>query len=678
MMEHQTLLPLLGILLFLTSSWFVFHYAKRKTSIFIILLSILSFGMGSAAVALLPIDLSYASTASYTSSSAAGADADSDADNGGDNVDAKGNDYSNQMTNPTYLPWQITYWTTFLLAWFVLPITRESLLCGHFTLRQRFKNGLGISMRKIRMMMLAGIVAVIAMAVHLKSFHIVTIVLPVLMALSNTYGLVLVSLLLGNGLVNIPKRFWREACPANELRRLRIMAPMYEEELFEAVMGLEDVEDKIEEVCRTAVSLRECGEGESGLENEDGNVSIGTAEKQKRATRCGGGCCCKVDEVSEFHECLEDLVRRKNDTASLCAERRTRRGGGSNNGANHRNSRRSGSNEEGGSENNGGEVNTMDMQYLVSLSRQLKRAQENVTTAQLRWDHLMDHSRLFSALMDNDGVITTGSGTNDGSSTVGSPRNDTNLLSSSSSSPKCCHKVRYALQRLWIRYLRYPTYRAMALFTATLSIFVLLSEVTLAAPINLSPFSWTLKALDNYHVKNSTTQLIFQVCALIPLLYMSLCVYTCLFQMSLLGPYCLRGNRQSAGVALVFNAQYLVRLQFPLGYNYLLMLKYDMTHCAFNNIMSDMSTIPFFGTSFSVYAPILILVVCLFTLCDVYPRILRLLGVEHEDALLLGDKEELDGKVTEGIQLMRRDAERRGAGSPEKQSLNGQRNNIIV
>ena len=60
-----------------------------------------------------------------------------------------------------------------------------------------------------------------------------------------------------------------------------------------------------------------------------------------------------------------------------------------------------------------------------------------------------------------------------------------------------------------------------------------------------------------------------------------------------------------------------------------------------------------------------------------------MLGVEHEDALLLGDEEELDGKVNEGIQLMKRDAERRGGGvtaastSPEKQSLNGRRSIIV-
>lgn len=85
-----------------------------------------------------------------------------------------------------------------------------------------------------------------------------------------------------------------------------------------------------------------------------------------------------------------------------------------------------------------------------------------------------------------------------------------------------------------------------------------------------------------------------------------------------------------------------------------------MTNCSFHSIMSDMSTIPFFGTSFTVYAPLLILAVCAFTLCDAYPKLLHLLGIEHEDALLLLDQETLEGKVNEGIQLLKRDADRRG------------------
>jgi hypothetical protein len=534
--SSQTLLPL-AVILFATSTWFVIHHAKRGTSIVVVLLSIASFGLGSAAVGLLPIDLSYASTVIASDNSTVVDDADGDDDRDGTDPGAD---------NPTYLPWRVTYWTTFFLAWLVLPVVRETILSGHFVLRRRFRDGAYRYARSIVLMFCCGAMSVVAMAVHLRSLHLVTIVLPVLMALGNTYGLLLVSLLLGNGLVNIPKRLWRLACPANELRRARIVCCGAEEELFEAVMALEDVEDRIEEVCRTAVCLREgtAVGGGGAMEREDGEVALGGGARRRRCWICP--CrCFGVDEVTEFHECLEVLVRRKNETADVCSERRTRsRGGGCGS------PRRRGRGGDGEDEDyDGGEINTMDVKYLVSLSSQLKTTQERVTSAQLRWNHLMEHSRLFSALMDDDYDDIA----------------DTNM--------RCCRKLQYHLQRLWVRYLRYPTYRCVSLITAALSIFVLLSEVTLAAPLNLSPFSWTLHALDRHYYRhnNSSTRILFQIAALIPLLYMSICVYTCLFQMSLLGPYCLRGNKQSNGVALVFNAQYLVRLQFSLGYNYLLM-----------------------------------------------------------------------------------------------------------
>jgi len=565
-MVDSTLLPL-AILLLTISTWFTIHHAKKQTSCFVILLSIIAFGLGFATVALLPIDLSYASSTHAALNSTAAVDDGSDSNEGADSsTTASSSTTDLSKNNPTYLPYQITYWTTFLLAWLILPITRETLLSGQFTFRQRLKAGIYNSIRSIFLMMIMGTLFTIGMMIHLKSVHLITIVLPVLMALSNTYGLLLVFLLLGNGLINIPKKLWRIACPSTELRRTRIISCNVEEELFESVMELEDVECKIDVVCENVVGL-DNGEFDN---DEDGIQQLST----RRGTRLGM-LCCKTDEVTEFHECLEELVRRKNETIDLCSERRTRRPGsrGSNN---RRISNNDNDDEDNGDTNNGGEINTMDIKYLVILSSQLQRAQERVTSAQLRWDHLVEHGRLFSALLiDNDNSNGSSSiqqiGSNDEMNDNGDSISDTTLLDTSttySKLPKWCHTIHYSSQRLWIRYLRYPTYKCLSIITAILSVFILLSEVTISIPINLCPFSWILHTIDKLELN---TQLLFQFFALIPLLYMSICVYTCLFQMSLLGPYCLRGNRQSNGVALVFNAQYLVRLQFSLGYNYLLM-----------------------------------------------------------------------------------------------------------
>ena len=78
-------------------------------------------------------------------------------------------------------------------------------------------------------------------------------------------------------------------------------------------------------------------------------------------------------------------------------------------------------------------------------------------------------------------------------------------------------------------------------------------------------------------------------------------------------------------------------------------VKYDTlsTDCAFALVLSNMV----FGTSFSIYAPLLILALCGFTLCDGYARLLALLRIDHEDAILLGGRETLETKVDENITL---------------------------
>jgi len=137
--------------------------------------------------------------------------------------------------NATILPWHILFWSTFVFAWFILPLIREMLLSGQFTTMEKFKDG----MRKIlfgQLILLVFVVLfIIAMAIHLQSMD----VMPVLIALGNTYGLLIVSGLLGYGLVALPRYLWRQAEPAVELRRAQIMAGAADEALFEAVWELQ-------------------------------------------------------------------------------------------------------------------------------------------------------------------------------------------------------------------------------------------------------------------------------------------------------------------------------------------------------------------------------------------------------------------------------------------------------
>ena len=46
-----------------------------------------------------------------------------------------------------------------------------------------------------------------------------------------------------------------------------------------------------------------------------------------------------------------------------------------------------------------------------------------------------------------------------------------------------------------------------------------------------------------------------------------------------------------------------------------------------------MDVVPIFGTEFTVYAPIIIVVVGMLTFLNVYARILKAVGIESEDAI---------------------------------------------
>eukprot|EP00978_Attheya_sp_CCMP212_P017436 scaffold46425_cov55-Attheya_sp.AAC.3 len=390
------------------------------------------------------------------------------------------------------------------------------------------------------------------------------------------------------------------------------MAGSADEALFDAVWELQDCEDLV-----------------------DATIARIERYNAQDEESPGGATASKGEQY--YTVCVESLVRRRNATANLGGELQNRRTSSS---------RRS--------NNNRGDDDFEDVhvhapaygaddrptiQQLAELNAKLQRAQATLMSMEQRWNSLVKRSRFYASLAVGD--------VPDRSTSQASP--SPSLLSGSNEGVGGC------MRSMWMRQLRGPVYRLMALSMAILSGTVLWSEATIGLPFNVSPFALFLEAFGS-----SSKNIFFQIAALIPLLYMSACVYSSLFKLSNFGPYCLRGHNQSIGVALVFNAQYLVRLQFPLGYNYLLMLKYDTssTNCAFAHVMSDMSTVPFFGTSFSVYAPLMILALCCFTLCNGYPRLLAVLGIEHEDAILMGDKETLEGKVNEGITLLRRHEER--------------------
>lgn len=135
--------------------------------------------------------------------------------------------------------------------------------------------------------------------------------------------------------------------------------------------------------------------------------------------------------------------------------------------------------------------------------------------------------------------------------------------------------------------------------------------------------------------QDSSNFIAIQIISVLTLAYMSICTYWSLFRINLGAMYTLQGPQLSLPASLIFNAQYFSRLQFSLGYNFLIMLNIQGTdRTAFNKLMSNMNTIPVFGHQVTVYVPIIMVLVAGITMMNLYGRMLRLVGVETEDSAM--------------------------------------------
>jgi len=109
-----------------------------------------------------------------------------------------------------FTAWQVIYWGTFFLTWIVLPVTYAYIESGYFTFGDRLLDALHAQLRTA----FVAVVALVAfVAFLLVQGDTLAGVQGLLMALGNTYGLLFVVVLLGNGVVEIPRRLWNASFP---------------------------------------------------------------------------------------------------------------------------------------------------------------------------------------------------------------------------------------------------------------------------------------------------------------------------------------------------------------------------------------------------------------------------------------------------------------------------------
>ncbi|OBT51480.1 hypothetical protein VE04_07745 [Pseudogymnoascus sp. 24MN13] len=139
--------------------------------------------------------------------------------------------------------WRITYWLTFGLTWFILPILAEFSDAGHRDVQAKLMYSLRSNAKYQAMVFGSGILGLIY--VFISAGVTPTSLKGLIMALAYVWGLILAIYLMGHGLVAIPRSLFRKANISESLRRIQASAPKIHESMDDSIERLEVLEAQV-------------------------------------------------------------------------------------------------------------------------------------------------------------------------------------------------------------------------------------------------------------------------------------------------------------------------------------------------------------------------------------------------------------------------------------------------
>ncbi|KAL2188712.1 hypothetical protein L209DRAFT_726052 [Thermothelomyces heterothallicus CBS 203.75] len=162
-----------------------------------------------------------------------------------DNIDARGIWLDERTLR---VSWRITYWLTFALTWFILPILGEYSDSGYREPKAKLLDSLRANAQYYAIVFGSGALGLIYVLISYGHFS--ESLKSTVMALAYCWGLILVIYLMGHGLVSIPRRLFRNANISGRLRRIQAQAPKIYEKMEDSIMDVEDLELQVAELSR--------------------------------------------------------------------------------------------------------------------------------------------------------------------------------------------------------------------------------------------------------------------------------------------------------------------------------------------------------------------------------------------------------------------------------------------
>eukprot|EP01138_Halocafeteria_seosinensis_P014581 gb/GECG01014886.1/.p1 GENE.gb/GECG01014886.1/~~gb/GECG01014886.1/.p1 ORF type:complete len:654 (+),score=59.87 gb/GECG01014886.1/:1-1962(+) len=477
--------------------------------------------------------------------------------------------------------WRAIYWITFLLSWVALPLQMEFFASGYSRWKRRCIDSLKAN---LKFYILCGIaIAIVVVIVLTTSDRKISELPSIALSVANLYGLVLILLLLGYGLIEVPRKLWRSADPVTEMHRIQYYAVEVDAECFDAKC---DLRDAMQEAKSTADRITTAMEEENYIAQ-----SI----------------------YSLYNECEHLLHGRTDDTnRSGNSPRKNESKGWSlgSSGLQGKAKHRRGSSSD---------VPTTE--ELASVHARLKAAKALYIKASWRWRSLVEKSMYYDLIMTERGSAgeSTEAAEDEEALAVVDQKGMEHILLESDSSNW--------FWRMWQRFVVWwhfkfssTWYRMAAVASAILSALVLWGEVSIplnnALGANISVLGLVVDAAKDVIGKHFL--------ALIPLIYICVCVYFSLFRINLFGTVELASRHHTDAYSLMFNACYACRLQFSVAFNFLNLLSIPYDTSFSRSVGSDMAL-----SQVDNYLPLVLLILCAATAFNAFEKLLRMLRIDQ-------------------------------------------------
>ncbi|KAK3020150.1 hypothetical protein RJ639_005283 [Escallonia herrerae] len=180
------------------------------------------------------------------------------------------------------------------------------------------------------------------------------------------------------------------------------------------------------------------------------------------------------------------------------------------------------------------------------------------------------------------------------------------------------------IELIWRCILRSQLEKLLAVILGCMSAAILLAEATLLpSAVDLSLFSILIKSAGKDEV-------LVQVFAFVPLMYMCICMYYSLFKVGMLMFYSLT-PRQTSSVSLLMICSMIARYAPPISYNFLNLISLgEKKKTIFEKRMGNIDdAVPFFGKGFNKIYPLIMVIYTLLVASNFFDRVIKRTWLEQ-------------------------------------------------